>query len=149
MFTPQTGKQSEAGPSELLRFQFAFESTYTRTLCSFFRALSDTDTRTHYTAAAQLILGGQFCVGNLAGLHAQAQTRWILLHLSLRVLVANFVELPIQGPNSSAFELTFEPHELNFPILQTQNLRPNFEGSNAAQFQLRKPANFVEMQSKY
>ena len=91
MFTPQKGKQSEAGPNELLRFQFAFESTYTRTLCSFFRALSDTDTRTRFTAAA-------------------------------------------------AFELTFEPHELNFPILQTQNLRPNFAGLNAAEIQLHLSA---------
>ena len=47
-----------------------------------------------------------------------------------------FCRVANPGPNSSAFELTFEPHELNFPILQTQNLRPNFAGLNAAEIQL-------------
>ena len=85
-----------------------------------FRALSDTDTRTHYTAVAQLILGGQFCGGNSAGLHARklklaGYLAQFQLHLSLRVLVANFVELPIQAQIQSAFELAFEPHELTSP----------------------------------
>ena len=75
MFTPQKGKRSEVGPNELLRFNLHL-SLHTRGLCALFtRTLSDTDTRTHYTAATQLILRYQFSCENSAGYMAQAQTR--------------------------------------------------------------------------
>ena len=92
----------------------AFEPTYTRTLYSILSTLSDTDKMTQYTAATRLILGGHICGENSAGLHAQAQTRWLIFGaISAAFEPASFscefCRVANPGSNSSAFEPAFEP----------------------------------------
>ena len=78
-------------------FQFAFEPTYTRTLW-FFYARFLIQTRglniSRWCVTAHLILGGEFCGGNSAGLHGASSNS-----------LAHICRIANQGSNSAAFEL--------------------------------------------